>query len=131
LGFNLPPQATKIGSTTYCKRLPSGYVDSREHPGWLWLAFIQFSGIHPVQRPLQQAFNQAGYEVDRISGAWDEETRQAALEFQQARGLEPTGNLTVSTARAAIGGLNVEMSPETGGPPVPGRDTGRDTSINP
>lgn len=57
-------------------------------------------------REIQQALNNAGYDVGNVDGTWNETTRTAAQNFQQAQGLEPTGTLTVRTI-VALGQENL------------------------
>jgi peptidoglycan hydrolase-like protein with peptidoglycan-binding domain len=51
-------------------------------------------------RQVQQALNQAGYDVGNVDGQWDQQTAQAARDFQRAKGLEPTGTLTTGILAA-------------------------------
>jgi peptidoglycan hydrolase-like protein with peptidoglycan-binding domain len=56
-------------------------------------------------RQVEQALNQAGYDVGNVDGQWDQQTAQAAQAFQRTNGLEPTGTLT-TTLLAATGQSN-------------------------
>ncbi|WP_230534417.1 peptidoglycan-binding domain-containing protein [Microvirga roseola] len=47
-------------------------------------------------REITQALNNLGYSAGNINGRWQDQTQQAARNFQQAQGLEPTGTLTTS-----------------------------------
>ncbi len=60
-------------------------------------------------RQIQQALNQAGYESGNVQGNWDARTSKALMNYQQANGLEPTGNLNISSIDKLVGGLNVDM----------------------
>ena len=51
-------------------------------------------------RAAQQALNRAGYPVGRVDGSWNAKTAQAVRSFQQAHGLEPTGQLDPRTLKA-------------------------------
>lgn len=51
-------------------------------------------------RQIQQALNQAGYDAGNIDGIWGSRTSQALSTFQQAQGLEPSGNLNLRTLDA-------------------------------
>lgn len=53
-------------------------------------------------REVQQALNRLGYQSGPINGIWDRSTANAMLNFQQAHGLAPTGNLNLSSV-AALG----------------------------
>lgn len=58
-------------------------------------------------RQIQQALNQGGYDVGAVDGNWGQSTEQAVKNFQQAQGLEPTGqpNLrTLSALGISVGG---------------------------
>lgn len=48
-------------------------------------------------RQIQQALNKKGYDAGDVQGKWTEQTSTAMRNFQQAQGLEPTGNLTISS----------------------------------
>lgn len=47
-------------------------------------------------RQIQQKLNEKGYNVGATDGLWGESTKQAAANFQQAAGLEPSGQLTTN-----------------------------------
>jgi peptidoglycan hydrolase-like protein with peptidoglycan-binding domain len=53
-------------------------------------------------REVQQALNRLGYAAGVINGVWSQATAQAMIHFQQAHGLEPTGNMNLSSI-AALG----------------------------
>ncbi|MDF2445369.1 MAG: Peptidoglycan-binding domain 1 protein [Moraxellaceae bacterium] len=57
-------------------------------------------------RQVQQALNRNGFGVDAVDGDWDRQTAQALRKFQQARGIAPTGALTVQSL-ASLGLGNV------------------------
>ena len=57
------------------------------------LIAISPSGV----REVQQALNRLGYFAGPVNGEWDRETADAMLHFQEAHGLEPTGNLNFSS----------------------------------
>jgi peptidoglycan hydrolase-like protein with peptidoglycan-binding domain len=48
-------------------------------------------------REVQQVLNRLGYFAGPISGRWDRASADAMLHFQEAHGLEPTGNLNFSS----------------------------------
>lgn len=60
-------------------------------------------------RKIQQALNQAGYQSGNLQGNWDKATSRALMNYQQAQGLEPTGNLNINTINKLVGGLNVSL----------------------
>jgi peptidoglycan hydrolase-like protein with peptidoglycan-binding domain len=51
-------------------------------------------------RQIQQALDQMGYKIRNIDGQWNPQTATALKNFQQAQGLEPTGNLNTVTISA-------------------------------
>lgn len=53
-------------------------------------------------RQVQQALNRLGYAAGVVNGVWSQSTAQAMVNFQQAHGLEPTGNLNIGSI-AALG----------------------------
>ncbi|MEX6506175.1 peptidoglycan-binding protein [Jiella sp. M17.18] len=55
-------------------------------------------------RQLTQKLNALGYDAGSVDGQWDKQTATATANFQQAKGLEPTGTLTTEFLAAA--GLN-------------------------
>jgi peptidoglycan hydrolase-like protein with peptidoglycan-binding domain len=58
-------------------------------------------------RQIQQALNQKGYDPGNVDGQWGPETQEAVRNFQQAQGLEPTGQpnaRTMSQLGIQIGG---------------------------
>ena len=53
-------------------------------------------------REVQQVLNRLGYAAGTLTGNWDQGTQHAMTQFQAAHGLEPTGNLDISSI-AALG----------------------------
>lgn len=53
-------------------------------------------------REVQQALNRLGYAAGPVNGMWDRAAANAMVHFQQAHGLEPTGDLNLSSI-AALG----------------------------
>lgn len=51
-------------------------------------------------RMIQQALNQAGYEAGEVDGQWGQKTQAAMKNWQQAQGLEPTGNVNGQSLQA-------------------------------
>lgn len=51
-------------------------------------------------RQIQQALNQNGYDAGNVDGTWNDQTISALCNFQQAQGLEPTGNFNPQTVSA-------------------------------
>jgi hypothetical protein len=78
--------------------LPSQRVTNGRSNGTGAILTISPSGV----REVQQALNRLGYSAGRVNGIWSQATAQAMIEFQQAHGLEPTGNLNISSI-AALG----------------------------
>jgi peptidoglycan hydrolase-like protein with peptidoglycan-binding domain len=56
-------------------------------------------------RQVQEALNKEGFRVSPVDGQWGPATRSALRDFQQARGLEPSGTLDRETVLAL--GLSV------------------------
>jgi peptidoglycan hydrolase-like protein with peptidoglycan-binding domain len=54
--------------------------------------FLSTAGV----REIQQALNQAGFDVGNVDGQWSQQTAQAAQNYQRSQGLEPTGTLTLA-----------------------------------
>ena len=91
---------------------------------------ISSSGV----REVQQVLNRLGYAAGTLSGNWDQGTQRAMSQFQAAHGLEPTGNLDISSI-AALGlwnrlignplgnGNQALVSNATGAPPPRGNET--------
>lgn len=77
-------------------------------------------------REIQQALNNAGYDVGNVDGQWNDTTRSAARNFQQANGLEPTGTLTVRTLAAL--GLQSLLQGEMQGGGLPGQRLAQETT---
>lgn len=68
-------------------------------------------------RQIQQSLSQLGYKPGRINGAWNRPTSQALRNFQQARNLEPTGNVNTRTIRAlGLGQVFADAAGIAGGP---------------
>lgn len=62
-------------------------------------------------RELQQALNNAGYDV-MVDGIWGQQTRTALEEFQQQEGIEPTGEPDPQTLAALeLDHLDTGMQP--------------------
>ncbi len=51
-------------------------------------------------RNIQQRLSQLGFYHGNIDGIWGESTAQAVRQYQQARGMQPTGNLNLTTLAA-------------------------------
>lgn len=51
-------------------------------------------------RQIQQKLNQSGFDAGDINGSWTKQTQQALRTFQQAKNLEPTGQLNLRTLQA-------------------------------
>jgi|GEM_PF-2726088 len=64
--------------------------------------YVSPSGV----RLIQQKLNEAGYDTNGVDGAWGTATRDAIRNWQQANGLELTGNLNIQTADMLLGGLD-------------------------
>ena len=62
--------------------------------------YISTAGV----RDVTQKLNTLGYDAGKVDGQWDKGTTTATANFEQAKGLEPTGTLT--TAFLAAAGLN-------------------------
>jgi peptidoglycan hydrolase-like protein with peptidoglycan-binding domain len=78
-------------------------------------------------RQVQQALNQKGYDVGNVDGNWGQETSSAVQNFQQAQGLEPTGNLNMRTLSALGVQLGVQgqaKAPQQGQIPAGGGQGG-------
>jgi peptidoglycan hydrolase-like protein with peptidoglycan-binding domain len=60
---------------------------------------VDASGV----REVQQALNRLGYDAGPITGIWDKGTQRAMAQFQEAHGLVPNGDMTLS----AIAGLGL------------------------
>ena len=97
-------------------------------PGGALIA-VSPSGV----REVQQALNRLGYFAGPVNGAWDKETADAMVHFQEAHGLEPTGNLNFSSI-AGLGlwdnlignplgnGNKALVANNTGAPPARGKN---------
>lgn len=51
-------------------------------------------------REIQQALNRLGYAAGPVNGVWDRAAADAMIHFQQAHGLEPTGDVNLSAITA-------------------------------
>lgn len=51
-------------------------------------------------RKIQRALNEAGYNAGRVDGRWGLATERALRDFQESKGLEPTGQLNDKTILA-------------------------------
>ncbi|MDA9426026.1 hypothetical protein XH97_28480 [Bradyrhizobium sp. CCBAU 53380] len=81
-------------------------------------------------RQVQQAMNRLGYAAGQVNGVWNQATADALLNFQQAHGLEPTGNLNLSSIAALglwnnlignpLGNGNQALANNNGAPPPRG-----------
>ncbi|CCD91558.1 exported hypothetical protein [Bradyrhizobium sp. ORS 375] len=81
-------------------------------------------------REVQQAMNRLGYAAGQVNGTWNQATADALLNFQQAHGLEPTGNLNLSSIAALglwnniignpLGNGNQALATTNGAPPPRG-----------
>lgn len=56
-------------------------------------------------RQIQQELNRRGYHAGHVDGSWGPVTATATRHFQQAQGLEPTGNPNLRTLSA----LGIEL----------------------
>ncbi|MFW3617110.1 peptidoglycan-binding domain-containing protein [Billgrantia antri] len=65
-------------------------------------------------RQIQQALNQQGFDVGQVDGQWTDTTAQAAGNYQQSNGLEPTGTPTIQLINA-LGLSNVLSGGQGGG----------------
>lgn len=103
--------------------LPSQRLAVTNSAGQGAILTISSSGV----REVQQALNRLGYSAGPITGSWNRRTQQSMKEFQAAHGLEPTGNLDISSIDAlglwsrVIGNPigNGRMMSENSGAPVP------------
>lgn len=60
-------------------------------------------GVSPATvRQIQEKLNERGYDVGPVDGNWGQKTQRAVMNFQEAQGLEATGQLNRSTL-AALG----------------------------
>lgn len=81
--------------------------------------YIGPSGV----REVQQALKQADHDPGSVDGIWGEGTQKALRDFQQEKGLEPTGNLNIETIHAL--GLGSLLQGQTG------RSTETQTGVEP
>lgn len=67
--------------------------------------------VSPGQaRLIEWALSRIGANTGNVDGVWDPQTVQAVRTFQQAKGLEPTGNLNLATLAAL--GLSLVSGPQ-------------------
>lgn len=87
---------------------PTGQVDDRTILA-LGFSLSDFpAGDYEVQprlsqtevREIQRALNEAGYDAGRVDGRWGPSTERALHDFQEAKGLDPTGRLNEKTILA-------------------------------
>lgn len=50
-----------------------------------------------VVRQIKQTLNEAGYNPGAVNASWNHQAQRALQNYQQAQGLEPTGNINLST----------------------------------
>jgi Putative peptidoglycan binding domain len=103
----------------------AGAAGAAESPGGA-LITISPSGV----REVQQALNRLGYFAGPVNGVWDRLTADAMVHFQEAHGLEPTGNMNFSSIAAMglwenlighpIGSDKNLLKASTGAPPPRG-----------
>jgi peptidoglycan hydrolase-like protein with peptidoglycan-binding domain len=85
------------GGSTTTPSTPSASAAGQAGTG---TAVIQPSELAPEQvRLVQRALSDRGFAVD-LSGAYDDRTQTALMDFQRARGLPATGNLNSPTVEA-------------------------------
>jgi peptidoglycan hydrolase-like protein with peptidoglycan-binding domain len=94
---------------------PEGDTAQAERPaqqngGWGAPLFISMDGV----REIQQSLKEAGHDPGSIDGLWGPSTANAAREFQNEKGLAPTGNLNISTIHALVGNLDFELAAQSG-----------------
>jgi peptidoglycan hydrolase-like protein with peptidoglycan-binding domain len=92
------------------------------------LVAVSPSGV----REVQQALNRLGYFAGPVNGEWDRETADAMVHFQEAHGLEPTGNLNFSSIAGLglwtnlignpLGNNNKSLVSSNGAPPARGNN---------
>lgn len=116
------------------KQLPSQRIVNSTAQGQGAALVISGAGV----REVQQALNRLGYQAGPISGSWDRETVRAMRNFQGAHGLEPTGNLDISSIAALglwknlignpLGNGNQALTSNTTGAPPPRGSAGGGSS---
>lgn len=74
-------------------------------------------------RQAQDKLNQRGYSVGPADGTWGPQTEQALTQFQQAEGLEATGQLDQETLSAL--GIEEEEPPQAISPGMESEETPR------
>ena len=85
-------------------------------------------GVSPAQvRQVQQALNQAGYDTGAVDGVWGPQSQAALANFQQAQGLEPTGQIN-QTSLQTLGLSGAGAQGQTGIQGQTGRRSGREHS---
>jgi peptidoglycan hydrolase-like protein with peptidoglycan-binding domain len=85
--------------------------------------FVSTAGV----RQIQQALNQRGFDVGNVDGQWNNRTAQAAANFQQTRGLEPTGTLTLALVNSL--GLGEQVINAQGGGGLQGQRWGQEAVV--
>lgn len=60
--------------------------------------YIGESGV----RQVQEALNTKGYSAGKADGNWDEKTKKALMDFQEAQGIESTGELNLETMQLLV-----------------------------
>ena len=91
--------AAALAACASQQRMPSDTAATTSSTGDQ-TAVIQPSSLSPEQvRLVQRSLADRGFAVD-LSGRFDDPTRQALSQFQAARGLPATGNLTPPTVQA-------------------------------
>lgn len=111
---------------TNANGMPSQRVGNEMASGAGAIMTIAPSGV----REVQQALNRLGYAAGQVNGVWDQAAAHAMLNFQQAHGLEPTGNLNLSSIAALglwnnligdpLGNGNKALAANNGAPPPRG-----------
>lgn len=129
--------AADQGKNYATQNLPSQRVVNNTENGRGAALVISGAGV----REVQQALNRLGYNAGTITGNWDRKTITAMKNFQGAHGLDPTGNLDISSI-AALGlwnnlignplgtGHGSLISSATGAPPPRGNSTGMNYGPN-
>ncbi len=60
-----------------------------------------------ITRAVQQALNDLGFDAGPADGQWNSRTQEALVQFQESKGLEPSGDVNDRTLHA----LGVETQP--------------------
>lgn len=123
--------ANSNGGNYATQNIPSQRIVNNSANGEGAALVISGAGV----REVQQALNRLGYEAGQVNGNWDRNTVLAMKNFQGAHGLEPTGNLDISSI-AALGlwtnlignplgnGNSSLVGNATGAPPPRGTESG-------